>query len=74
MRAVRKPARPSETHQGIEWPTSFGPRETETAQQLLDSLHIVSETTFRQGLLEHLGSVLGSVSPITTGETELPTA
>ncbi|MFD8593117.1 hypothetical protein ACFV1B_26800 [Streptomyces sp. NPDC059637] len=58
MRAVREPARPSETHQGIEWLSNFGPRDTDTAQQLLDSLHIVSETTFRQGLREHLGSVL----------------
>ncbi|MFF3366332.1 hypothetical protein ACFYV0_33245 [Streptomyces misionensis] len=58
MRAVREPTRPSETHQGIEWLTNFGPGDTETARQLLDSLHIVSETTFRQGLLEHLGSVL----------------
>ncbi|MET9193900.1 hypothetical protein ABZX60_11450 [Streptomyces olivaceus] len=57
-RAAGKPTRPSETRQGIEWLTNFAPRDVETAQQLLDGLHIVSETTFRQGLLEHLRSAL----------------
>ncbi|MFE9237989.1 hypothetical protein [Streptomyces sp. NPDC007007] len=62
MRAVEEPTRPSETPQGIEWLTNFAPRDTDTAAQLLDSLHIVSETTFRQGLLEHLGSVLAGAA------------
>lgn len=64
MRAVREPSRPSQTHQGIEWLTNFRPGDTETAKQLLDSLHIVSETTFRQGLLEHLGLVLAGAASI----------
>ncbi|MFJ9624697.1 hypothetical protein [Streptomyces sp. NPDC101181] len=69
MRAVGEPTRPSETHQGIEWLTNFAPTDTETAAQLLDSLHIVSETTFRQGLLEHLRAVLEGAA-----NTEKPAA
>ncbi|AYV31117.1 hypothetical protein EES41_30760 [Streptomyces sp. ADI95-16] len=58
MRGERVPTRPSETRQGIEWLTNFAPGDTAAAQLLLNSLHVVSETTFRQELSEQLRSTL----------------
>ncbi|MFD9419805.1 hypothetical protein ACFWC9_34630 [Streptomyces goshikiensis] len=58
MRGERVPTGPSETRQGIEWLTNFAPGDTAAAQLLLNSLHVVSETTFRQELSEQLRSTL----------------
>lgn len=42
--------RPSETVEGQQWIENFRPEEKRTARLLLDSLQIISETTFRASL------------------------
>ncbi|MFG2800283.1 phosphoribosyltransferase-like protein [Streptomyces pseudovenezuelae] len=55
--------RPSQTPQGEAWLANFRPDDALLAQQVLDSLHFFSSTTFRQGLTELLHSVLTSTGP-----------
>lgn len=55
--------RPSQTTQGRAWLSNFRPDDAPAAQQLIDSLHFFSSTTFRQGLTKHLHSVLTRAAP-----------
>ncbi|MER5677140.1 hypothetical protein ABT081_09400 [Streptomyces sp. NPDC002238] len=50
--------RPSQTARGEAWLSNFRPEDAPAAQQLIDSLHFFSSTTFRRGLTKHLHSVL----------------
>jgi hypothetical protein len=52
------PARLSDTDDGRRWLSNFLPDDVPTAAMLLDSLHIVSEDTFRAGLKQLLTDVI----------------
>ena len=54
---------PSQTPQGIGWLANFKPEDAPAAQLLIDSLHFVSSTTFRQSLANYLNTVLAEASP-----------
>lgn len=52
------PARLSDTEDGRRWLGNFLPDDVPTATMLLDSLHILSEDTFRAGLKQLLTDVI----------------
>ncbi|MER7667951.1 hypothetical protein ABTY61_05735 [Kitasatospora sp. NPDC096128] len=56
--------RPSATQQGEAWLSNFRPSDTAHAQLLIDSLHFVSSTSFRQRLSQHLHSLLADPSRV----------
>lgn len=50
--------RPSETSRGTAWVSNFPPEEQRAAELLLNSLRVLSETTFRSTLTGHLDDLL----------------